>query len=545
MSIREFPVIRLRSLYHHLTRRAAAFLGLSAALALGQTDPLVSKTVSRVIADEAGFWAFAGDGIHFSRINPFKNVLDVRNGSLPIKAGIRGGAGRVSTALVFFNYALPDTASASVGGLAAVDREGKSKVDSLIFFRPPGQSKQVTLNVELSAMALWHDTVILGAGTGGFALAKAKGEGQGTVDGDSLFFRALPEGEDSSVASLRCPLNKNCIVTPVSEIAEKIGLPDSVSALAVSSASSDSVWLLIGTRTGLRRGLLAGQSFPVVNLPQDKPGSPIRIESIHADGRRGILWVFSGSEYFFSGDHGATFHPARRRAGTVSDPDSLTGFSPSPEAINIGDTTFVNFNLDNPGLVLFNRDTVAANKGTGDFADLIFDQADGLPIETGQGRLTTLAVASSGGETALAVGTTSRGLFLRRTGGGNTGEWTNVNSLKALKGGLQEVITFPTLFSGTAPDGSPEYVNLGYRLKKGGNVTISVYNYAMEKVKTVVKGAPRKGGGNRSENPAEDRWDGKDQSGRHVSVGVYYIRVETDKGEHGWGKAIAVHGRGP
>jgi hypothetical protein len=60
-----------------------------------------------------------------------------------------------------------------------------------------------------------------------------------------------------------------------------------------------------------------------------------------------------------------------------------------------------------------------------------------------------------------------------------------------------------------------------------------------------VKGSLRKGGGSRSENPAEDRWDGKDQHGRHVSVGVYYIRVETDKGENGWGKAIALHGRGP
>jgi flagellar hook assembly protein FlgD len=86
-------------------------------------------------------------------------------------------------------------------------------------------------------------------------------------------------------------------------------------------------------------------------------------------------------------------------------------------------------------------------------------------------------------------------------------------------------------------------VNLGYRLKKDGKVTITVYNYAMEKVKTLVKSAPRKAGGSRSEVVSEDRWDGKDASGRNVSVGVYYILVQSDKGEKGWGKAIAVRGR--
>ena len=55
--------------------------------------------------------------------------------------------------------------------------------------------------------------------------------------------------------------------------------------------------------------------------------------------------------------------------------------------------------------------------------------------------------------------------------------------------------------------------------------------------------APRKGGQARSENPAEDRWDGRDASGRFVSVGTYYILVESDQGEKGFGKAIVVRGR--
>ncbi len=526
-----------------MARRAAACLGFTACVALGQSDPLVSKSISGVIADQAGFWAFAADGLQYSRIDPFPSVLDIRNGTLPFKGGVRGGVGRTASALLFFNYGQSDTVT--VGAIATLDRNGKTAMDTLAFYRATGQNKSVTLGVELSALALWHDTLIVGAGNGGIAFSRVKAEGQAALAADSLIFGALPEGRDTAVPTLRCALNNKgkCPVAAIATLADKVGLPDSVAALAVDSAQ-DSVWLLIGTQTGLRRGLLSGNVFPQVALPASKANSPIAIENILVDAQRNILWVFSGSEYFFSGDHGRSFHKAPGVKGVVSAPGSLTGFKTAPQAINIDDSTFVNFNLDNhPGLVLFNRDSVAANKGVGDFADLVLDDADGLPIRAGQGGLTSLAVIRKGAETALVVGTTSEGLLLRKTGGSNPGAWNVVNSLKALKGGLHEVITFPTLFSGTAPDGSPEYVNLGYRLKKDGNVTITVYNYGMEKVRTIVKGSHRKGGGNRSEDPVLDRWDGKDSGGRNVSVGTYYILVESDKGEKGWGKAIAVHGR--
>lgn len=525
--------------------RATACLALFAGLALGQSDPLISKSIANLVADGDGFWVFK-DGIEFSRIDPFKEPLDIRNGKLPFNGSIRGAVGRKATALLFFNYGIPD--SITVGGIASLGQDGKTFSDSILFYRPPAQNSNLTLGVEMSALCPWHDSVLIGGGNAGFAFAKAKLEGQGALAADSLFFRALPEKVDTAVASLNCAVDKRCVVSPLIDIATKVGQPDSVSSLAVDSASADSVWLLIGTQAGLRRGLLHGSSFPAVALPTASPGTPIRIERIVADASRNILWIFSGSEYFFSGDHGRTFHKPPRIAGIAGAPDSLTGFNPAPQAIIIDDTTFVNFNLDNPGLVLFRKDTVTANKGTGDFADLILDEADGFPIAKGQGGLTNFAVVRKGGpggQTALAVGGTSKGLFLRKTGGSNTGEWINVNSLKALKGGLGEVITFPTLFSGTAPDGSPEFVNLGYRLKKDGKVTITVYNYAMEKVKTLVNNSPRKGGGNRSEVSSEDRWDGKDSGGRYVSVGTYYILVETDQGEKGWGKAIAVHGRDP
>lgn len=524
----------------HFLGRPALCLGLAAALAFGQSDPLISKNISHVFADGAGFWAFSSDGVKFSRIDPFTEPLDIRNGILSTKYPIRGGVGRDSSILVFYNGTRTDT---TVAGIAALDRNGKSPADSLVFTRSTGQTAQVTLDIEFSALAEWRDTVIIGAGRAGFALSRAKAEGKGVLAGDSLIFFALPEEVDTAVAAVRCAPNRACPVAPILKINDSIGEPDSVSALAVDASAPDSVWLLIGTRTGLRRGLLGGTYFPPVALPASKPGSPMRIESIHADPDGSLLWVFSGAEYFFSDDHGRTFRKPPKIESVATDPASLTGFT-SPRAVNIGDTAFVNFNLDNPGLVAFRKDTILANQGTGDFADVILDAGDGLDIDKAQGKLTGMAVVAGDGGSVLAVGSQFRGLFLRRQRAGGTASWTNVNSLKTLKNDLQEVITFPTLFSGTGPDGGPEYVNIGYRLKKSGNVTITVYNYAMEKVKTVVRNSHREGGGSRSEKAGTDRWDGRDESGRHVSVGIYYILVESGS-QKAWGKAIAVRGRGP
>jgi flagellar hook assembly protein FlgD len=86
-------------------------------------------------------------------------------------------------------------------------------------------------------------------------------------------------------------------------------------------------------------------------------------------------------------------------------------------------------------------------------------------------------------------------------------------------------------------------VRIGYRLKKSGRVTITIYDYAMEKVRVIVRNAPRQGGIARSESISEDRWDGRDSGGHLVSVGTYYIHVVSDQGEAAFGKVICVRGR--
>jgi len=140
----------------------------------------------------------------------------------------------------------------------------------------------------------------------------------------------------------------------------------------------------------------------------------------------------------------------------------------------------------------------------------------------------------------LVSGSTLKGVFFRRLD--RDEDFTNINRLKSLKGSLGEVITYPTLLTAARNCGDA-HVRIGYRIKKDARVTITVYNYAMEKVRVIVKNAPRRGGIARSENIADDRWDGCDESGRFVSVGTYYILVASDQGEKAFGKAIVTRGR--
>lgn len=523
---------------------ALSLAALGALSAYGQSDPLVSKSIPIVLADQSRFYAFAADGLKFSVFDPFATPPAIKTGAFTakggVKAGVEGGVGRTASALLWFNNR---SDSATTGGIVSLDRDGKTAVDSFPFVRSKAGNNSINSGVALSALALWRDTVIVGGGRAGVAVARPKAGGPGVMGVDSLVFLSLPFGHDSAVTRIRCALAKACAVDSLSPLSRTHGDPDSVIALAVDSSAADSVWLLIATQTGLRRGLLGGSVFPKVALPGDT-AAKTRIEGLHADPRNRILWVFTGSRFWFSDDHGRTFRVPPDVPGVATKPSAdLKGFVPAPEAANLGDTSYVNFNIDRPGLVLFKKDSVLKNEGSGSPDDALLDEDDGLAINRGLGKLTGLAAARSGGATALVVGTTGKGLFYRLTGPGKDGQWVNVNSLKRLSGGLEEVITYPTLFTGTGPSGEPEFVNIGYRLKKRGKVTITVFNYAMEKVKVLVKGAPRDGGGSRSEKPDEDRWDGRDRSGRLVSVGTYYILVESDQGEKGWGKAIAVRGR--
>jgi len=511
-----------------------------------QKDPLIAKGVGQVISDGTWVWAFADSGTSFSRIDLFETppAITTQADLLP---GVDGGVGRTRSLLLRYHYATTDSSTRT--GLLTLDRRDEIEADTLIFKHKKSASATVAeaVRLGLTGLAIWRDTAYVTAGAAGLASLPLHPEGEGVTVDQRADFRNWIPGENTLNPSVRCDFSgndKSCWLDSLDAYIKDLGMPAILGPVAVDSVAPDSIYLWVGTQRGLWKRHLGTQEVTQVEFPGVADTADFKIVNIVTDSKNGRIWAFSTGRYAVSTDHGATFHIPPDVAGATS-PANLQGFNAGPEALVLGDTTWVNFNLDRPGLILFSGDTVRTNEvGDGeddDLSDILLNGADGLNIIAGEGRLTQLAAVASGSRRMVVVGSTAKGLFYLPVDRADDG-WVNINRQLKLSSELNEIITYPTLFTAARPDGHPDYVNIGYRLKKSGKVTITVYNYAMEKVKVLVKNAPRLAGA-RSENPLEDRWDGLDKSGRSVSVGLYYVRVESDKGEGGWGKVLAVAGR--
>ena len=530
-------------------RRAAAALLCACAPVLAQDSAsLASKHIAQVHAVQNRVFAFSEDGTAYSQLDLFADPPQVLTRTWPWEGGAEGGAPWSESLLLRANYWISD--SQSVARVTSLRYAGTFRGgDSLIFRDPLSDTASNVASGRLTALAVRDSAgtydAVLGFGRLGIAtarLAPESGPASATLfdAADSLVnVLAFPRGSATAVPFATCRWNRVCRVDTIPAGAPR----DSVTWIAVDSSHADSTWLLVATDRGLRRGLWGGTEFPYVTLPgTDSAGETVR--SVWTHPARAVAWAFTGGGMFYSDDHGASFRAPVPPGPGVLDPGTLGGFSTAraPQAAFTGDTTFVNVGLDRPGLLAFRRDTVLAGSGVGIDAILI-DTADGLDISRDEQQLTALAVARLPGAPAavLVVGSEAKGVFHRRLDDPSA-SFENLNLLRVVRGGLTEVITYPTLLTeGRACN--EQYVRIGYRLKSDARVTITVYNPAMERVRVLVRNAARRGGIARSESIAEDRWDGCDARGRMVSVGTYYILVESDKGEKGFGKAIVTRGR--
>lgn len=81
-----------------------------------------------------------------------------------------------------------------------------------------------------------------------------------------------------------------------------------------------------------------------------------------------------------------------------------------------------------------------------------------------------------------------------------------------------------------------ESVRFHYALTgASGSVTIEVFDFGMNRVRTVTKDAQRSGAGEH-----DDLWDGTNDAGQRVKNGVYFYRVVLDGGEPMWGKIMVL-----
>jgi flagellar hook assembly protein FlgD len=76
-----------------------------------------------------------------------------------------------------------------------------------------------------------------------------------------------------------------------------------------------------------------------------------------------------------------------------------------------------------------------------------------------------------------------------------------------------------------------------YRLKNAGMVTITIYDFANNLVKTVVRDAQREAD---VQYDDIDVWDGINGAGDIVAAGVYFYHIESSGGDEMWGNFMVI-----
>ncbi len=116
---------------------------------------------------------------------------------------------------------------------------------------------------------------------------------------------------------------------------------------------------------------------------------------------------------------------------------------------------------------------------------------------------------------------------------------TREHRAPALESGLQRTYFYPTIL---APYQTNQRGYFAYNLSESADVTIAVYDWNMDHVKTIIENEPREKGSDRRDGRStiklEDHWDGNDRHGKPVAPGVYYYKISSNKGERAFGKIV-------
>ncbi len=98
-------------------------------------------------------------------------------------------------------------------------------------------------------------------------------------------------------------------------------------------------------------------------------------------------------------------------------------------------------------------------------------------------------------------------------------------------GNTSNTYSYPSPFS---PD--DEVVRIHYGTQgKNSLVTIRIFNYGMQPVRTLIQNTPRS-----AAFEQDEIWNGRDDSNNRVSNGVYFYRVDVDGLQPAWGKIYVI-----
>jgi hypothetical protein len=99
--------------------------------------------------------------------------------------------------------------------------------------------------------------------------------------------------------------------------------------------------------------------------------------------------------------------------------------------------------------------------------------------------------------------------------------------------GSETAYAYPSPFSPVVAEG--QVTRIRYRPIRDGQVTIKVYDFAMNLVKTLEDRQQQSGG-----SEYEAVWDGRNGKGEVVANGVYFFKVEAPGGQTEWGKVVVL-----
>ncbi len=104
-------------------------------------------------------------------------------------------------------------------------------------------------------------------------------------------------------------------------------------------------------------------------------------------------------------------------------------------------------------------------------------------------------------------------------------------------GGVPDTYAYPNPFSPLRHNvaGGDGHVRFQYTARNNEQVTVRVYDFALNLVKTVVEGKERQPGS------YSEAWDGRNETGDSVANGVYFYKVSFSSGDSAWGKVMVVN----
>lgn len=131
-------------------------------------------------------------------------------------------------------------------------------------------------------------------------------------------------------------------------------------------------------------------------------------------------------------------------------------------------------------------------------------------------------------DSVLWVGT---GLGLAKRNIITSGDWDITRVFKATES-KSDVFAAPVPYSPINFNGR---LSIHYRVERSADVTVQIYDFAMNLVKTIAEDRPRAGGADYFET-----WDGYNGAGDMVATGIYFFKVSYSTGEEYWGRLAII-----